>query len=84
MLSSIKKGGLLMAGNGLSNGLTNLLVMMAVSVIAMNSSVFYPLVSSGSVILTSAIAIFYYGEKFTRMQYVGIASGVVAVVLLNI
>ena len=82
ILPSIKYGGIYMVSNGLSNGVCNLFIMLAVGL--MNAALMYPLISAGGIICTTLISIFVYKEKFTTKQYVAFAFGILAVILLNV
>lgn len=80
--SALKLGTHNMVICGVANGVTNLLVMILVG--RMNTSLMYPLVSGGNIILTAVASIFLYKEKLTRSQLVGLAIGVSAVVFMNL
>lgn len=81
-LPSVKSGGILMAVNGVFNGVVNLFVMLCSTI--MNASVMFPIVSAGGIICTALVSIFFYKEKLTKVQYVGFVLGIAAIVLLNI
>ena len=82
MISSFRRGGILMAVNGGFNGMVNLFVMLCA--VIMNASVMFPLVSAGGIICTALVSVLLYKEKLTKMQYAGFLLGIVAIVLLNI
>ena len=67
---------------GLFNGFTNHMVMFLVAYLP--SSVMYPTISSGSIIISTLAAIFIYREKLSKMKLAGFIIGVASVILLNI
>lgn len=67
---------------GIFNGIVNLFVMILSG--RMSSSVMFPLISSGGIVLTFLISKFIYKETLTKTQYIGFALGTSAVVLLNL
>lgn len=77
----LKKGALFMLLWGILNGAANLFVMILAK---MPASLVYPLISGGSIILTWITARFFYKEKLTSLQNIGLILGVAAVVLLNL
>ena len=80
--SSLKLGAHDMVICGVANGVTNLLIMILVG--RMNTSLMYPLVSGGNIIITAIASIFLYKEKLTRNQLIGLLIGVGAIVFMNI
>lgn len=48
-----------------------------------DSAVFFPIVNGGNLILTSSAAFILFKEKLTRLQWVGLILGIVAVILLS-
>lgn len=82
ILNSLKKGTILAAACGVCNGATNYLVMVIMAMIA--SSIFFPVLAAGQLILTFFISAFAYREKFIPRQIVGLICGIVSLVLLNI
>ena len=82
ILNALKKGTVLSAACGICNGATNYLVMVIIAAVA--SSVFFPVLSAGQLILTFIISVFAYREKFIPRQIAGLACGLVALVILNI
>ena len=56
--------------------------MVIIAVVA--SSVFFPVLSAGQLILTFIISVFAYREKFIPRQIAGLACGLVSLVFLNI
>ena len=63
------------------NGAANLFVMILAK---MPASPVYPLISGGSIILTWIIARFFYKEKLTVYQNIGLVLGIGAVAFLNL
>ena len=82
ILNALKKGTVLSAACGICNGATNYLVMVIIAAVA--SSVFFPVLSAGQLILTFIISVFAYREKFIHRQIAGLACGLVSLVILNI
>ena len=79
---SLKSGIILMVGTGLANGLVNLLVMVCSATV--NKSIMFPLISAGSIVLTWLISRFFYRERLTAKQNVGMLLGVASIVFLNL
>jgi len=48
----------------------------------MDSSVFFPIVNGGGLVLTTLAAVVLFREKLTKKQWLGIAVGILAVLLL--
>lgn len=68
--------------SGLFNGALNLFVMYSVN--HLNSSIVFPLISGGGLILTFFIARIFFKEKYSLVQYFGFIISVASVVLLNL
>ncbi len=82
-IKAIAKDAILPAlGCGVANGTTNLLVMVVTASIA--TSIFFPIISAGSMIIAYALSIILFKERFSPYQHVGIALGVLSLVFLNI
>ena len=82
ILNSLKKGLVLSAACGLCNGATNYLVMVIIAVVA--SSVFFPVLSAGQLVLTFIISVTLYREKFIPRQIAALVCGLASLVMLNI
>lgn len=82
ILDSLKKGLVLSSACGLCNGATNYLVMVIIAVVA--SSVFFPVLSAGQLVLTFIISVTLYREKFIPRQIAGLVCGLASLVMLNI
>ena len=82
ILNVLKKGTVLSTACGICNGATNYLVMVIIAMVA--SSVFFPVLSAGQLVLTFAISVLMYKEKFIPRQIVGLGCGILSLVLLNI
>jgi uncharacterized membrane protein len=67
---------------GLANGLTNYLVICLN--LKLPASILFPIISSGSLVLSFLYSIFVVREKFSPRQYIGFLIGVVSIVLLNL
>ncbi|MBQ7726830.1 MAG: EamA family transporter [Clostridia bacterium] len=79
---SLQKGIMTAALCGISNGATNWLVMVAISMIS--ASVFFPILSAGQMILTYLISVLFYHEKFIPRQKIGMVFGMLSLILLNL
>ena len=82
ILPSMRSGALLMVVCGLTNGLVNLLVMLASPLV--NNSVFFPLISAGGIVLTWIISVTLYKEKLSMKQNIGLVLGIASIVFLNL
>ena len=82
MLPSVKSGVIFMAICGVANGAVNLFVILLSPL--MNTSIMFPLISAGGIVLTSLIAIFFYKEKLSLVQYVGMILGIGSIVFMNL
>ena len=80
--SVLKKGFLSAALCGICNGATNLLVMVIVGGVA--ASLFFPVLSASQLTLLFLLSVTVYKEKFIPRQFVGMALGLIAIVVLNI
>ena len=78
-----KVGGIFALASGVTNGITNLLSLMLLSS-QMPVSLIYPLTSSGGIVLTYLISVFFYKERLTKMQNIGFIIGTASVVFLSI
>ena len=79
---SFGKGLFPAAACGICNGVTNLLVMVLLGMMA--SSVLFPALSAGGIIIAFVFSVFVYNESFSMRQGIGVAFGIVAMVLLNL
>ena len=68
---------------GISNGLTNLLVLLLNSR-NVPASMLFPVISSGSLVLSFLYSVLVIREKFSSRQYIGFLIGAISVVLLNL
>lgn len=80
--SSVKDGYYWAIGRGLANGTVNLIVMILGS--RMPISLLFPVVSAGSTVLSSMISVFCYKERLSKLQFFGVAIGIVSIVFLNL
>ncbi len=67
---------------GLCNGLVNFLVMTLT--FKMPASLMFPIISCGSILLTTLVSVLVYRERLSTGRKVGVALGVGAIILLNI
>lgn len=82
MILNIKKGFLWCFICGIANGMVNYLVL--VLSLRMPASIMFPIISAGGIILTALISIFFYKEKLSIQQKVGLILGTLAIVALNL
>lgn len=82
IFNTLKKKIVLSAACGICNGATNYLVMTIIAVVA--SSVFFPVLSAGGLVLTFVISLVFYKEKFIPRQIAGLVCGLASLILLNI
>lgn len=80
--SVLKLGALPAVLTGAANGATNLLVMIVTATIA--TSIFFPVISGGGMVLAYIISVTLFKEKFTTMQKIGILLGIASLVFLNL
>lgn len=66
---------------GLANGLVNLFVLMLAKYPA---SIVFPVISAGGIVATAIVGIFFYKEKLSVMQMIGMVLGTVSIVFLNL
>ncbi len=81
-INIIKSGTPYAGAAGLANGATNLLSMVTNSLLAL--SIVVPTRSAIKTIISFLVSLFIFKEKFEKRQVVGVALGLVAVVLLNL
>ena len=67
---------------GIMNGIVNLLVMVLSGMMA--TSVMFPLISAGGIVVTYIVSRFFYKEKLTKIQFAGFLTGLASIVFLNI
>ena len=70
------------AAYGICNGGVNLLVMILSG--RMPAAVMFPIISGGSVLVTYFISRFAFKERLSRIQNMGVALGIISVVVLNL
>ncbi len=70
--------------SGICVGFVNFMVIYFSGNALIPLSIFFPLLSGGSLLITFAFGYFAFKEKYTLIQYAGIACGLISVVLLNI
>lgn len=79
---SLQKGMIPAATCGVCNGATNLLVMVLLGMMA--SSILFPAISAGGIIISFVFSVLVYKESFSVRQGIGVVFGIVALVLLNL
>lgn len=70
------------AVNGVSNALINSLVLIIIGNIP--NTVMYPTNAATCMIAAFLLSYFMYKERFSKIQYIGYALGIVSIVMLNI
>lgn len=79
---SLKKGWLPAMLCGIATGATNYLVIWLNPRIP--ASILFPVLSAGGIVLSFLYAVVLLRERFGRRQTIGVAVGVVSIVLLNL
>lgn len=67
---------------GLANGGVNFGTMVLAN--RMSASLMFPIISAGGIIATSLVSVFFYKERLSAHQLVGLILGIVAIVAMNI
>ena len=67
---------------GLANGAVNLFVMILNNRIP--ASLMFPLISAGGIIIIYLVSKFYYKEKLSKPQFIGLLIGIASVIFLNL
>lgn len=80
-IPKFKNGGIIAIGSGVANAAVNMLVMMLAKA---PSSIVFPTIQGGSIILTYIISRYVYREELSRNQNIGFCIGVASVILINI
>lgn len=70
------------SANGVANALVNFLMITLIGNIP--NTVLYPSVSALNMLLTFLISFIAYRERFSKLQYLGYAMGVISIILLNL
>ena len=78
----LKKGILTPIINGAANGGVNLFVMYLV--LLMPSSVLFPVVSEGGIVMTAVVSMTIYKERLSKKQIASMVLGIFAIVFLNL
>lgn len=68
---------------GIMNAVVNLFLMILVTR-KMPTSITYPVMSGGVIVLTAVVSELFYKEKLSTMQRIGLACGVVSIVFMNL
>ncbi len=82
VIPSIKGGWYWAAAYGIFNGIVNLLVLILGGRIPV--SILFPVITAGGIVLSSALAIFFYKEKLSKIQLIGVLIGIISIIFLNI
>ena len=78
----LRYGGLYAVGAGFSNGATNLLTLYLYTLAPM--SFVAPMNAGASIVISFLISKLLFKEKFSKMQYLGVILGGVALILFNL
>lgn len=78
----VKRGGVFASLVGIGNGLLNLFVIL-ITKTDLKSSLVYPTLAVGSLIITSLLSIVLFKERLKWWQWIGVAIGIIAVGLLS-
>lgn len=81
MVHSLKKGFPYYSICGFANGAVNFFILVLST--RMPASVMFPIISAGGIVITALISIFFYREKLSVAQKIGMVMGIAAVVVLN-
>lgn len=82
IIKCVKKGGIYALLCGFMNGAVNLFVILLLG--KMPSSVMFPIISAGGIIITFIISKIFYKEKITKNKLLGFVIGIASIVLLNL
>ncbi len=82
ILPKLTKGSWTFLICGISNGIVNLLVIILTPVF--NASVMFPVIGAGGIILTAMISLFFFKEKLSMQQWIGMGIGVLSIIALNL
>jgi multidrug transporter EmrE-like cation transporter len=80
--SSFKPALIFAAPAGFGNGLINLFVMILSA--SMAASILFPVISATGIVASFIVGAVFYKEKFSAPQLVGVALGLVSVVLFSL
>ena len=67
---------------GAANGAVNYIVM--VLSLRMHASVMFPIISAGGILMAAILSMTVYREKLSKLQKIGLALGILAIIVLNI
>lgn len=82
LVSTIKNGFLYGMFAGMFNGITNFLTLVTYSYVPISISA--PVKTGLGMVISFLVSVIIYKEKFSRRQLIGVAIGIVAVVLMNL
>jgi uncharacterized membrane protein len=80
---TLKMGWLPAIFGGISNGITNALIIL-LNRNSFPAAIMFPVISAGGLLLAFLWSIFVKKERFTVIQYIGYGLGMVSLVLLNL
>ena len=79
----IRRTGWIPVVAGICNVMLNLFIMLLATTI-LSPSLIYPVIGVGALMVVALISLFYFKERMTKTQWLGIAFGSIAVVLLSV
>ncbi len=82
VLMYAKRGLLTYTLCGAANGVVNYLVMVLSN--RMNASLMFPIISAGGILTSALLSMTVYREKLSNLQKIGLALGILAIVVLNL
>lgn len=80
----LRRGAPIAMGYGLFNAVVNLLVIELLRAGELPTSMIFPCISAGSMVLAFLVSVFLYKEKMSVKQITGFFIGIAAIVFLNI
>lgn len=83
LIPCLKSNLVFMVLTGIANGLVNLFVMFLVSR-EMPTSIMFPIISGGGIVLTTTVSVIIYKEKLSIKQYFGLLLGIASVIFMNL
>ena len=78
----LKRGSVLAIFMGIMNAVVNLCLMILITR-KMPTSIIYPVMSGGVIVLTAVVSEIFYKERLSAMQRMGLAFGIASIVCMN-
>lgn len=67
---------------GILNGATNYIILLLAALV--NASILFPMISITNIIAILLIGTIFFKEKLRRLQILGLAFGIISIILLNL